>query len=246
MPGLIIETADRQVKSFNLTEEAIIGREKTNNVYIDDPRASRQHSRIVKQPDGYYISDINSRNGTLVNGEKITMRKLKDNDRIVIGRTTITYKETLDATDQTKTNEITQKQTSGSADMPPSAKSDAATADLSSGIKGTNGPDISKSKEAVSEMAKIAGKAYGNGSKPTPAPRPVKISAVQEPVQSGSFFTKLLLFIALLIFFLALLFVSKWAGEKLISAIAKRHTNKNITQPTAPPIGGADEPKDNK
>ncbi|MFH1226648.1 MAG: FHA domain-containing protein [Planctomycetota bacterium] len=277
MPGLIIQTAGSPARNFELAEEAIIGREPANNVYIDDPRASRQHSRITKQPDGYYISDLNSRNGTLVNGEKIATRKLKDNDRIVIGRTTITYKEILDTTAPQKDGPA-QNQKPVSANVPPSPKNDAATAGLSAGKapvnrpepfsppvvkplndsglpseglkdikgvsadspqnspKGNDGPDISKSREAVSEMAKMAEKVYGKGGKPAPAPKAARIYPVQEPAQTGSFASKLLLFIGLLIFFLILLFGSKWAGEKLILSIAERHPKKDTTQTPEPPV----------
>ncbi len=53
--------------------------------FIDSPAAERLHARIEKREDGYYIEDMNSRNGTMVNGETLVYkkpRKLEEGDRI--------------------------------------------------------------------------------------------------------------------------------------------------------------------
>lgn len=226
MPGLIIDSAEEKGKSLELGNEAIIGRDEKNSFYIDDPRASRQHSRVLKEPDGYYVIDLNSRNGTLVNGEKVTRRKLKDNDRITIGRTVIIYLESLaNAPKAIGPADETQKPQPGLF-----TRVGASTADLSSGIKSglPTGPDLGKSKELIKEMAKLADKSYSTGEKSAPSagkPKHVKWTE-PEPAETTSFFSKILLFVGLLVFFLALLFLSKWAGEKLISSIASRSAEK--------------------
>ena len=44
---------------------------------------SRQHARILREPDGFYIEDLNSLNGTYINGRRITRRtRLSDHDQI--------------------------------------------------------------------------------------------------------------------------------------------------------------------
>ncbi len=53
--------------------------------FIDSPAAERLHARIEKREEGYYIEDMNSRNGTMVNGETLVYkkpRKLEEGDRI--------------------------------------------------------------------------------------------------------------------------------------------------------------------
>ncbi|MEK7309503.1 MAG: FHA domain-containing protein [Planctomycetota bacterium] len=94
MPHLIVVTegVNKEPVTITIGNEGIIGREKSNNIYIDDPRASRQHAKITKEPDdSYLLVDMGSRNGMIVNGEKVSRRKLIDKDLIVIGRTTLTY-----------------------------------------------------------------------------------------------------------------------------------------------------------
>ncbi|MCV4601446.1 FHA domain-containing protein, partial [Escherichia coli] len=55
-----------------------------------DPAAERiaykQHAFIEAKPDGLYITDNNSTNGTFVNGTKITVAKLSSGDEIQFGR----------------------------------------------------------------------------------------------------------------------------------------------------------------
>ncbi|MEW6027380.1 MAG: FHA domain-containing protein [Planctomycetota bacterium] len=96
MACVIIETDElnKEPCKIILGNESVIGREKANAIYIDDPRASRQHAKITKEPDGsFLLVDMGSRNGIIVNGEKVSRRKLIEKDRIVIGRTTLIYSE---------------------------------------------------------------------------------------------------------------------------------------------------------
>ena len=62
-----------------------MGRLDTNDIPVKDTKASREHAKIYKQGDQYAIVDLNSSNGTFVNGEKITKRILKPGDVIEIG-----------------------------------------------------------------------------------------------------------------------------------------------------------------
>src|SRR5689334_25281333 len=83
-----------------------IGRGDTCTVRFDplaERIASKQHAFIEAKPDGYYITDNCSTNGTLVNGEPIQIKKLADGDTIQFGRNGVTAtvavdRETKDAT----------------------------------------------------------------------------------------------------------------------------------------------------
>jgi pSer/pThr/pTyr-binding forkhead associated (FHA) protein len=50
----------------------IIGREVERPIALPDPSVSRPHAQIMRQPAGYFISDLDSSNGTLLNGEPLT------------------------------------------------------------------------------------------------------------------------------------------------------------------------------
>lgn len=70
-----------------------IGRAPENDIRIVDFAVSRFHSRITVSDAGYAIADLNSRNGTRVNGVSITVlpRELKDGDLISFGRYEFTF-----------------------------------------------------------------------------------------------------------------------------------------------------------
>lgn len=66
-------------------ERATFGRNSANDVIIDDPTVSSQHCYIALRGGRYVIHDLNSTNGTAVEGERITEVELKPNQRLTIG-----------------------------------------------------------------------------------------------------------------------------------------------------------------
>jgi VWFA-related protein len=72
--------------------ETMIGREASNAVVIRDPMASRRHAKIIVENGEFWIEDLKSLNGTRVNGEAISRRKLAANDQIKIGEVVLTFK----------------------------------------------------------------------------------------------------------------------------------------------------------
>jgi hypothetical protein len=75
---------------FPLAESITIGRAKDCDLPLDDNRASRQHARLERRPDGYWISDLGSSNGVFLNGNRITEPiRLTLQDEIQIGDTTL-------------------------------------------------------------------------------------------------------------------------------------------------------------
>lgn len=69
-----------------------IGRETDNDVVIDNKLASRHHALIQKIKNDYFLKDLDSTNGTFLNGEKIPKDKyfkLGANDTITIGKTNL-------------------------------------------------------------------------------------------------------------------------------------------------------------
>lgn len=64
-------------------------------VKIDDGSMSSNHARIFKLMNGFVIEDRGSKNGTRVNGEKITRQSLHDGDVIEVGRTFFIYRDSL-------------------------------------------------------------------------------------------------------------------------------------------------------
>ncbi|MCI0396651.1 MAG: FHA domain-containing protein [Chloroflexi bacterium] len=69
------------------TEEFLIGREEPADLVIPLPRVSRRHARLAYQESGYYLVDLDSRNGTFVNGQQVGRdpRRLQNGDELVFG-----------------------------------------------------------------------------------------------------------------------------------------------------------------
>jgi hypothetical protein len=62
-----------------------IGRAPLNHIVIDNPAVSAQHAILARVADTYWLKDLNSTNGTQVNGVSITDAELKDGDKIRFG-----------------------------------------------------------------------------------------------------------------------------------------------------------------
>jgi two-component system, cell cycle response regulator len=79
--------------------EVLIGRASAAGLRIEDDGVSRKHARIVQKNGELFIEDLESANGTVVNGERIRSQPLQDGDKIRFGSTTIlkfTYHDNLD------------------------------------------------------------------------------------------------------------------------------------------------------
>lgn len=72
-----------------------IGRGQDNDIVINDPQISRNHLQLIQKDDGTAsVVDLNSSNGTYVNGHKITGEHiLSKNDIVLIGRTTLQWQK---------------------------------------------------------------------------------------------------------------------------------------------------------
>ena len=64
-----------------------VGRHHSSDVVIDDPSVSRRHAEITYSGDGYFVSDMGSKNGTFVNQDNIgkSQHSLVDGDEITFG-----------------------------------------------------------------------------------------------------------------------------------------------------------------
>ncbi len=62
-----------------------IGRHATNRLPVDDDSISRFHARLVCEGDDYYVEDLGSRNGTFIQGKRITRSIIKDDDWVQLG-----------------------------------------------------------------------------------------------------------------------------------------------------------------
>ncbi len=89
---LIVQGPEGDPWTFELSDsETLIGRSPANQVRLDDNAVSRDHAAISWEDDGYLIEDLQTTNGTKVNGKRVRSSKLEDGDRVQIGKTVLTF-----------------------------------------------------------------------------------------------------------------------------------------------------------
>ena len=66
-----------------------IGRSPDNDLMLRDPATSGHHARIERRGSQFWIIDLGSTNGSLVNGEPIQEKELNHGDRITIGQNAV-------------------------------------------------------------------------------------------------------------------------------------------------------------
>jgi two-component system, cell cycle response regulator len=105
-PALIFLTGDLLAVPIPLErEEVILGRALEADVRVNDTKISRKHARINTITDketnvvSYVLTDLSSRNGTLLNGQKIRQETLQNGDKITIGEHILRF-EFLDEIDR--------------------------------------------------------------------------------------------------------------------------------------------------
>lgn len=87
----VLDGADRGRKYEGLATPITIGREEGNAVQLNDERISRFHIKVQEDQDKLVLTDLESTNGTRVNGEQVQLRILRYGDIISLGRSVLRY-----------------------------------------------------------------------------------------------------------------------------------------------------------
>ena len=78
----------RKGTKIDVKTSVVLGRDADSSVRLDgDDYASARHARIETRPDGVWVEDLTSTNGTFVNGKRITAERLKPGDVVRVGQT---------------------------------------------------------------------------------------------------------------------------------------------------------------
>jgi pSer/pThr/pTyr-binding forkhead associated (FHA) protein len=94
-PVLVIRRQEGSLTQIEWSKPVLsIGRDHANDIVIDHPLASRRHARLEHDENGYLVRDLDSTNGTYVDGERIAgARTLHNQTRIWIADTEILFND---------------------------------------------------------------------------------------------------------------------------------------------------------
>ena len=92
MPRLVAQSPEFAGKSFDLAgPEITVGRVADNQIQIEHASVSGHHAMLRLDSLDYLIKDLDSTNGTRINGERITEQKLRRNDVLRLGNIELLY-----------------------------------------------------------------------------------------------------------------------------------------------------------
>ena len=98
MPKLIVSIDGVVIKEVQLTKDrTTLGRRPYNDVVIDNLAVSGEHAVLQMSGNEIYLEDLNSTNGTYVNGKAVRKQLLQSGDFVEIGRYNIKYVSEADA-----------------------------------------------------------------------------------------------------------------------------------------------------
>jgi pSer/pThr/pTyr-binding forkhead associated (FHA) protein len=89
----LVMLAGGKETSFPLTRDTYtLGRHRNNDIVVNDPKVSSFHARIDRGTEGFVVVDLNSRNGTFINGKRMPTGVLKHGDEVRLGTAKLLYK----------------------------------------------------------------------------------------------------------------------------------------------------------
>src|SRR6187402_415059 len=92
MPKMIVSIDGVVIKEVQLTKDrTTLGRRPYNDIVIDNLAVSGEHAVLQISGSEVYLEDLNSTNGTYVNGKAVKKQLLQDSDTVEIGKYKIKY-----------------------------------------------------------------------------------------------------------------------------------------------------------
>ncbi|MEX2560863.1 MAG: ATP-binding protein [Pirellulales bacterium] len=92
MPSLFVFRGNNQGMRFELEAEALsLGRDVANDIQLHDTEVSRRHAELAKNGKTYGLKDLDSSNGTFVNGKRVGQHELANGDEVQVGGTLMLY-----------------------------------------------------------------------------------------------------------------------------------------------------------
>lgn len=91
MARLVIEKGAEKGRTLRITKTLVVGRDTQVDIPVQDLMVSRTHCKIEPRSDGFYLVDLNSLNGTYLNGKQVKTAALQLGDVIKVGSTIFSF-----------------------------------------------------------------------------------------------------------------------------------------------------------
>ncbi len=92
MAKLVIISEEMKDRVFELTDDKVtVGRLPDNHILLDENAISSHHAELTRKGDDYVLRDLNSTNGTRVNGQRIVETRLYHGDTVNFGQLHLQY-----------------------------------------------------------------------------------------------------------------------------------------------------------
>ena len=88
---LVLEGVDKGRVFRDIPIPVTIGREEGNALRLNDERVSRYHAKVQTEDNDIILTDLDSTNGTRVNGAAVQIRRLRPGDQVSIGRSMLLF-----------------------------------------------------------------------------------------------------------------------------------------------------------
>ncbi len=159
MARLILSLDGQVMAEYNMSKERYtIGRLPDNDVRIDNPTVSGHHSLIINILNDSFLEDLNSTNGTYVNGKLIKKHALQHGDVVTVGKHQLRYVDSS-AEDAEDDDEFARTMVIDSSDVGGNGAGYAAAA--RAGADSTGGHDVGAKPLAIAKVQVINGSFAG-------------------------------------------------------------------------------------
>ncbi len=142
MARLILSLDNQVLAEYNMTKERYtIGRLPDNDVRIDNPAVSGHHSLIINILNDSFLEDLNSTNGTYVNGKLIKKHALQHGDVITIGHHQLRFSDQQTNESEQDEFEKTMVIPTGQQNADQLARAEAAAEEAAAAAEPTDEPE---------------------------------------------------------------------------------------------------------
>ena len=92
MAAFMVREKGRKDRLYTLDlQKTVIGRSRKCQLVLPNSSVSRQHAHVLRASDGYTLVDLESQNGTLVNGKRAQRCMLKHGDQVQLGKYVLVF-----------------------------------------------------------------------------------------------------------------------------------------------------------